>query len=94
MNWLSLDVLFFTYIGMMSIIGFYMMRADKERAKNNEYRIAEKTLWTVTMMGGALGTYCGMKQFRHKTKHISFRIGLPFFSFLYLVIASVILFNK
>jgi len=53
------------------------MGIDKKKARNGEYRISERTLWTVAVIGGGTGAYLGMKQFRHKTKHTSFKWGLP-----------------
>lgn len=65
------------YYFIMSVIGFISMKVDKKRARNNEYRISEKTLWTIALLGGALGSWAGMNVFRHKTKHLSFRVGMP-----------------
>ena len=53
------------------------MGIDKKKARNGEYRISERTLWIVAVIGGGTGAYLGMKQFRHKTKHASFKWGLP-----------------
>ncbi|TFE01158.1 DUF1294 domain-containing protein [Jeotgalibacillus salarius] len=53
------------------------MKIDKKRARNDEYRISEKTLWVIALLGGALGSWAGMNVFRHKTKHLTFRVGMP-----------------
>jgi uncharacterized membrane protein YsdA (DUF1294 family) len=53
------------------------MKIDKNRAIKHRYRIREKTLWLVAFFGGAVGTTMGMQIFRHKTKHLSFKIGFP-----------------
>lgn len=53
------------------------MFIDKQRAKEKRYRIREKTLWMVAILGGAMGEAIAMKWFRHKTKHLSFKWGLP-----------------
>lgn len=62
---------------VMNLAGFFIMGVDKKRAKNNHYRISEKTLWNVAFLGGAIGATAGMKHFRHKTKHGQFKYGLP-----------------
>lgn len=62
---------------IMNLIGMIVMKVDKERAKNHQYRISEKTLWIVALFGGAVGTTLGMQLFRHKTKHLSFKVGFP-----------------
>ncbi|USK72541.1 DUF1294 domain-containing protein [Peribacillus asahii] len=65
------------YMIFINILAFVIMGMDKKRARNGEYRISERTLWTVAVIGGGTGAYLGMKQFRHKTKHASFKWGLP-----------------
>ncbi|MDQ0975593.1 uncharacterized membrane protein YsdA (DUF1294 family) [Neobacillus niacini] len=62
---------------IMNLIGLFVMKIDKDRAKNHQYRISEKTLWLVALFGGAVGTTAGMQLFRHKTKHVNFKIGFP-----------------
>jgi uncharacterized membrane protein YsdA (DUF1294 family) len=74
------------YLGFINIIGFIVMGVDKKKARNGEWRIPEKTLWGVAVLGGALGSYIGMRVFHHKTKHNTFRIGMPL-----LVIIDVVL---
>ncbi|WP_321172038.1 DUF1294 domain-containing protein [Mesobacillus boroniphilus] len=64
-------------IAVMNLWGFFIMGMDKKRARNNHYRISEKTLWNVAFFGGAIGATAGMKHYRHKTKHVQFKYGLP-----------------
>lgn len=72
-----MDTLFLLYYFVLSVVGFISMKVDKKRARNDEYRISEKTLWTIALLGGALGSWAGMNVFRHKTKHMTFRVGMP-----------------
>ncbi|CAH0244098.1 hypothetical protein SRABI80_02823 [Peribacillus frigoritolerans] len=65
------------YMIITNIIGFALMGIDKRKARNGEYRISEKTLWFWAVIGGGTGSFLGMKQFRHKTKHAAFKWGLP-----------------
>jgi uncharacterized membrane protein YsdA (DUF1294 family) len=65
------------YIVFINLIGFFIMAADKYKAKHRKWRIAESTIWFISIIGGAIGTTAGMRLFRHKTKHRSFRYGLP-----------------
>lgn len=67
------------------------MGVDKKRAQKHAYRISEKTLWTLAIIGGGTGAYLGMMQFRHKTKHTSFRLGFPFLMMIQLVLLAVYL---
>ncbi len=59
----------------MSCFAFVMMWADKRQARMKGPRIPEKRLWLVAILGGGVGAYAGMMVFRHKTKHVNFRIG-------------------
>lgn len=63
--------------GSMSLILFAVMGMDKAFAKRGAWRIPEKTLFLLALFGGALGGIAGMYFFRHKTKHASFKFGMP-----------------
>ena len=73
------------YLVAINIIGFLAMFIDKQkakwldkrRAKNNQWRIPEKTLFLFTFLGGGVGTIAGMYLFRHKTKKMRFTVGFP-----------------
>ena len=78
--------LLFGYLGVMNVLGILVMKIDKEKAKQGGYRIPEKTLFTVSILGGSLGTWLGMYLFRHKTKHWYFKIGMPLIFFAHLAI--------
>ncbi len=72
---------------LMNIIGLLIMKADKSRAIKRQYRISEKTLWLIALVGGAVGATAGMRIYRHKTKHFLFKVGFPI-----LAIAEIVLF--
>lgn len=65
------------YFVVMNLIGFFLMGLDKKRAKLHRWRIQEKTLFAVSILGGSVGTWAGMYVFRHKTKHWYFVVGMP-----------------
>ena len=50
---------------------------DKRKAQRGSWRTPEKTLFTITLLGGGIGTIIGMYKFRHKTKKMRFTIGFP-----------------
>ncbi|RLL47908.1 DUF1294 domain-containing protein [Oceanobacillus piezotolerans] len=80
------------YIITVNIIGFIMMRIDKQKAIKGKFRIPERTFWLLAILGGAIGIYMGMKAFRHKTKHTSFIIGVPVLIVINLVLFAYITF--
>lgn len=65
------------YLISINVIGFLAMWIDKAKAKKGSWRISEKTLFILTILGGGIGTIAGMYTFRHKTKKMRFVIGLP-----------------
>ena len=64
-------------IAFMNILGFALVGIDKRRAVHHEWRIPEKTFFLVSILAGSVGTLAGMYVFRHKTRHLSFVIGIP-----------------
>ena len=74
------------YLIFINIVGLLSMYLDKYFAKNNMYRISEKNLFFIAIIGGSIGSIIGMYQFRHKTKHKQFTTGLPFIIFIQIVI--------
>lgn len=58
-------------------LAFLVMGWDKHRAKSGGWRVPEKTLFFFAFCFAGPGVLLGMKSFRHKTKHTSFRIGVP-----------------
>lgn len=65
------------YLIISNIFGFFIMGIDKRKARLRQYRISEKSLFVVALLGGAFGAICGMYFFRHKTKHWYFVYGMP-----------------
>ncbi|MCT2343053.1 DUF1294 domain-containing protein [Niallia taxi] len=76
---------------LINLSGYFVMKIDKDRARRHAYRISEKQLWTVAFLFGALGMTLGMKQFRHKTKHTAFKVGLPMLAIVETVVLLYIL---
>ena len=66
-----------SYLGIINLVGFFAMFLDKQKAKRGKWRIPEKTLFLLAIIGGSLGTTLGMHVFRHKTKHWYFKLGMP-----------------
>lgn len=78
-------VILYSYIGIMCLVSFILFGADKSKAKRHAWRIPEKVLFGSALIGGALGALIGMQVFRHKTKHLSFKILIPLFLVLNIV---------
>lgn len=61
----------------INIAGFFLMGLDKWKAKRGAWRISEKTLFLTALLGGTPGVMTGMHSFHHKTRHRTFKYGLP-----------------
>lgn len=81
---------FIIYLIIINVIAFMLMGFDKRRAKRGAWRIPEKTLFGSAIIGGSIGAMLGMHTFRHKTKHLSFQIGMPAIFIVQLCIALCI----
>ena len=73
------------YLVVINLVGFYMMWSDKRKAKWGKWRIPEKTIFIITVLGGGIGTISGMYAFRHKTQKLHFTIGLPTITILEII---------
>ena len=74
-------------ITVMSLAAFAAFGLDKYKAKAGKWRIPERTLFLLALLGGGIGAFLGMKVFHHKTMHKQFVIGIP----MIMVIQAVLL---
>ena len=65
------------YLAVMNLLGFLSMFIDKKKAEKGSWRTPEKTLLTIGLLGGSIGSIIGMYVFHHKTKKLRFSVGLP-----------------
>ena len=65
------------YLLIVNAAGFLVMTADKFFARNNLWRIPERTLMTLALIGGSIGVLIAMYAVRHKTRHAKFYLGVP-----------------
>ena len=70
-------ILLIIYLFGINLAGLLLMGADKQRARKRRWRIPEKTLFLIAAFGGSIGSILGMLLFRHKTRHLSFCLGMP-----------------
>lgn len=70
------------YLVVLNIAGYISMWLDKRKAQKGMWRIPEKILFFIAVLGGSIGSIAGMYHFRHKTKHKSFVMGMPFILFV------------
>lgn len=83
--------LLLAYLFIVNAAGFLLMLTDKIKAKKNAWRIPEKSLLLVALLGGSLGSLLGMYAFRHKTKHPAFTFGMPLIFAVQILIAVLMM---
>lgn len=66
-----------------------MFFLDKKKSIKNKYRIKEKTLLTLSLIGGCFGSLTGMYLFHHKTRKIKFKI-IYIFCIIWIILINYI----
>ncbi len=87
-------MVFYLYLLVMNVLGVAVMGVDKKRAKRHAWRISEKALFAVSLLGGSIGTWAGMYLFRHKTRHWYFVIGMPLILFVQAAILTIVTYSQ
>ena len=62
------------YLLIINIISLLICIIDKAKSIHNKYRIKEKTLLFLSLIGGCFGMALGMNISHHKTKKLKFKL--------------------
>ncbi len=65
------------FLAAMNVAAFAAYGSDKYRSMHGQWRIRERTLLLLALLGGSAGAWLGMQVFRHKTQHLKFKYGVP-----------------
>ena len=71
---MPVPLIYLTAIALISLVTFIAYAIDKYRARRGLFRISEKALLTLSLLGGAIGGTVAMQLLRHKTKHWYFTL--------------------
>lgn len=77
------------YLLTVNVAAFAVYGADKLRARQGCWRVPEKTLFLLAIVGGGVGALLGMWCFHHKTRHWYFRYGIPVILVVQLALAGL-----
>lgn len=75
--------IWFILTNVIAYISFYL---DKRKSIAHQIRLSESYLLTIAGIGGSLGAFIAMEEYRHKTKHFVFVYGVRFFLILHIII--------
>ena len=70
----SIPLILLVYFLGVNLLLFVLMGMDKRSARRKKWRIPERRLLTLGMIGGGFGGILGMIVFHHKTHRIYFTI--------------------
>ena len=85
-----LQIVILVWLACLNIAAFAAMGLDKRRARRDAWRIRERTLFLLALLGGSVGAIAGMYLFHHKTRHWYFVVGMPVILILQLALAAFI----
>jgi len=74
------------YLVVVNILAFFTYFIDKKKAEKGKWRIKESTLLIFSFIGGGLGSLLAMRIIRHKTQKFKFKIGVPIFTIISIII--------
>ena len=65
------------YLIAINVCTMIVFAVDKQKARAGAWRVPEKTLLFLAIVGGSIGALVGMHLFHHKTRKPLFRYGIP-----------------
>ena len=72
-------------LAAVNIAAYFLMLQDKQRAIRQQWRIPERTLLLLSLLGGFIGIHLGRQHFRHKTQRWYFSLTVIISAILWLV---------
>ena len=80
--------LLFVMLAAVNIAAYFLMWQDKQRAIHQQWRIPERTLLLLSLLGGFIGIHLGRQHFRHKTQRWYFSLIVIISAILWLVLPT------
>lgn len=73
MNLWDFALIYAVTLAAMSVVTWVVFAWDKRRAKKKGWRVSERTLHTLELLGGWPGAWLAMRWLRHKSRKRSYR---------------------
>lgn len=80
---------FYIYLIVINIVSFLVVLYDKNRAINEQFRVPEKVLFLLTLIGGSAGIFAGMRMLRHKSSKNSYKLTVSIIVMIQIVILYI-----
>lgn len=68
---------FYLYLAVINLIAMIVTVHDKNAAEKKRWRIRERTLMLIALLGGSPMMYLTMLTISHKTRKPLFMVGIP-----------------
>lgn len=79
-----MNTILLSYLIAINAIGMVLFGLDKAFSKQKGHpRIPERVVLWTARIGGGVGCWLGMLLFRHKTKHIRFKVLVPLWTVIW-----------
>ena len=75
-------------LAAVNIAAYFLMWQDKQRAIHQQWRIPERTLLLLSLLGGFIGIHLGRQHFRHKTQRWYVSLMVIISAILWLVLPT------
>lgn len=79
------------YYLLINLILYFTMVLDKRRAIKDGWRIPEKNLYLLAVLGGGVGGLLAMVFKHHKNKHLDFILTYTVTAILHMVVAFLLI---
>ena len=79
------------YYVLINIVLYVTMVIDKKKAIKDQWRIPEKNMFIMAVLGGGLGGLCAMVFKRHKNRHLDFIMVFTITSILHMLAAFLLI---
>ena len=81
-----IKIILLAYLLLINLITYFTYAADKTKARQNKWRIPERTLILLALLGGSPAALLAMKHYHHKTRHLKFKLGIPIILIIQIII--------
>ena len=69
--------MFYLWLIAVNVAGIVATVHDKSAARRGAWRVSERTLFILCILGACPGIYLTMRIIHHKTRHKRFMLGIP-----------------
>ena len=75
-------------LAAVNIAAYFLIWQDKQCAIRQQWRIPERTLLLLSLLGGFIGIHLGRQHFRHKTQRWYFSLMVIISAIMWLVLPT------